>query len=160
MSGLKRVYADMREKIRANVVVDDESGCWNWQRAITKSTGYGQTWDGDRVLSSHRAAFIEFKGPIHEGLHIDHLCRNRRCCNPDHLEAVTPQVNIVRGEGLSAQNAAKVVCMRGHDLSGDNLRIQRQSRHNRGILRVCVTCQNDRKQAWRKSRKAAGLRVS
>ena len=63
---------------------------------------------------AHRFAYETFVGPIPEGLTIDHLCRIRHCVNPEHLEAVTDRVNILRGEGISAQHARATHCPQGH----------------------------------------------
>jgi hypothetical protein len=72
-------------------------------------------------------------GPIPEGKQLDHLCRNRACINPEHLEPVTAKENILRGESFSAKNARKTHCIHGHELSGDNLRILKHGR-------VCLEC--------------------
>lgn len=78
-------------------VEDPETGCWVWQRC-TGRAGYGYTSvDGVRV-SAHRAFYERHVGPIPEGLHIDHLCRNTSCVNPDHLEPVTCAENLRRGQ--------------------------------------------------------------
>lgn len=76
------------------------------------------------------------KGPIPEGLVIDHLCRNRGCVNPDHLEAVTQRENILRGEGLAAANARKTHCPKGHPYSGENLYVVPSS--GRRQCRICA----------------------
>ena len=100
------------EQIRA-VVVIDANGCWIWQGAVGK-TGYGYVRHEGRTTTTHRVAYVEAKGPIPDGLEIDHLCRTRPCCNPDHLEAVTTQVNSHRGISLAAQNVKKTHCPKGH----------------------------------------------
>jgi HNH endonuclease len=75
------------------------TGCWNWTGAVDR-WGYGrisvQTSTGRRMTGAHRAAWLALVGNIPSGLQIDHLCRNRVCANPEHLELVTPQVNTAR----------------------------------------------------------------
>lgn len=75
---------------------DPISGCWFWTGAVFKS-GYGAIRILGKTTLAHRVAYELFTGPIPVGLVLDHLCRIRPCVNPAHLEAVTDQVNIVRG---------------------------------------------------------------
>jgi len=88
--------------------VRTESGCLEWQGATTSGRGgYGVIGSMGKVVYVHRAAFELLVGPIPDGLVIDHLCRNRTCWEPAHLEAVTHRINILRGTGASARNARK-----------------------------------------------------
>lgn len=81
-----------------------ESGCWEFTGAL--NTGYGRiSGPGGRLLYTHRLAYELLVGTIPEGMDLDHLCRNRACCNPDHLEPVTRRVNLLRGETLTAAHA-------------------------------------------------------
>ena len=76
-----------------------ESGCWKWMGALL-DTGYGVLHEGGKVgraLRAHRVAYELYRGEIPEGLVLDHLCHNRWCVNPEHLEAVTNHVNVLRG---------------------------------------------------------------
>lgn len=75
-----------------------KTSCWIWQRACDPA-GYGKIWDGKNMTQAHRIYYKKYKGPIPEGLHIDHLCRQKNCVNPDHLEAVLPGVNNQRNSG-------------------------------------------------------------
>lgn len=75
----------------------DENWCWLWQGAITPQ-GYGTATLGRRPVPAHRLTWRIFEGPIPDGLQLDHLCRVRRCVNPDHLEPVTGAENVRRGD--------------------------------------------------------------
>lgn len=110
--------------------------CWTWT-GPKNNDGYGSLWvtKRNKYLKAHRYSYEYFKGPIPEGLTLDHLCRNRGCVNPDHLEPATDRENILRGTAPSAINARKTHCKRGHPLSGDNLYINAGSGG-----RACRTC--------------------
>ncbi|WP_406321032.1 HNH endonuclease signature motif containing protein [Streptomyces sp. NBC_00519] len=104
-------------------VADGNGGCWDWTGHI-KPNGYGQVTIGGRKLNAHRFAYETLRAPIPDGLVIDHLCRNRRCVNPDHLEPVTHQTNVLRGIGPTARNAKATHCVRGHDFNAANTYIR------------------------------------
>lgn len=95
---LRFLHGHNRRKSAAEYLIDPITGCWIWQRAIAYSRkGYGVSYDGKRPMDAHRVMYERHKGPIPEGLHIDHLCRNPPCVNPDHLEAVPQAENSRRG---------------------------------------------------------------
>lgn len=79
------------ERMWAQLVVGGEDECWEWSGGL--SDGYGYFRVGNRKTYIHRLAWETLRGPIPEGLHIDHLCRNTRCANPAHLEPVTAAEN-------------------------------------------------------------------
>lgn len=121
----------------SRVAIDESTGCWLWTSPLNKRTGYGQfAWRG-KNSTPHRVSYQELVGPIPEDLVIDHLCRVRHCVNPAHMEAVTHQVNLLRGETHAAKNAAKTHCPQGHPLSGENLHVY----VGKGVRkRQCKTC--------------------
>lgn len=95
-------------------------GCWLWTGCKNEG-GYGYYHHGKRKsVRAHRFAFELANGPVPAGLQIDHLCRNRSCVNPAHLEAVTARVNTLRSTGQPALNAAKSACHRGHPFDTKN----------------------------------------
>ena len=114
-------------------------GCWSW--TASRDRGYGRFWVGKKLFWVHRLSHEVFKGPIPAGLQIDHLCRNRSCVNPDHLEAVTARVNTLRSGSTSAVNARKVACIRNHGFTAENTYVWAKDGTRR-----CRTCDKEREK--------------
>lgn len=130
--------------------VDKSDTCWHWATPQA-SNGYGRFWVDGHLVLAHRFAYELLIGPIPDGLQIDHLCRVRHCVNPDHLEAVTQQVNILRGMGETARNAKKAHCPQGHPYDSENTYLSPQGKRN------CRACGQIRCRAWdRMHRRVAG----
>ena len=125
--------------------VDKTEDCWNWT-ASTHRDGYGRLAKPGHnagMVFTHRYAYELLVGPIPEGLELDHLCRNRACVNPDHMEPVTHAVNVLRGISPQAENARKTACHQGHPFSGTNLYVYP------GGGRHCRACRKARDRARR-----------
>lgn len=137
----------------AEKVALTESGCLEWIGGKTV-TGYGQIYAGTDApvvkYMAHRWSYEHHVGPIPDGLEIDHLCGNRACVNPDHLEPVKHAENLMRSDGFSAVHAKKTHCLNGHEFTAENTR-QRKGRGGR----ECRACCRDRDRARYRRRKAA-----
>lgn len=122
--------------------VEKTEGCWLWTASLD-GKGYGQLQVGTlakpKMKRAHRISYELAHGEIPEGMVIDHLCRQTRCVNPEHLEAVTFQENLLRGNG----GRLRTKCAKGHDFSPENTAI-------RGGKRKCKQCARD----WAKAYKA------
>ncbi len=120
-----------------NVDIRQFDECWNWKRAISDN-GYGVVYFNKKNTYAHRVAYADQISPILKGKVVDHLCRNRACCNPSHLEAVSQQTNILRGKGIAAINSAKTSCINGHPYNEQNTYIRPD-----GTGRHCLVCRTN-----------------
>lgn len=124
----KRITAALPERFWPKVDKESSpSGCWLWTASI-KTTGYGQIKSDDKMLLAHRVSYTLLRGPIPDGMSIDHLCKIRHCVNPDHMELVTPSENSRRG-GIVTH------CRQGHEFTVLNT-YWRPDGHGR----QCLTC--------------------
>lgn len=136
--GTSRTFAD-----RVFAGIDFSGDCWEWTRA--KNHGYGVIGRGRRgtgTIEVHRAVWLLLVGPVPAGLTLDHLCRNRACCNPDHLQPVTAAVNKSRGFGMAVLHAQRGTCRLGHPKDG-----RYGARGGNHAHRYCKTCARARSAA-------------
>jgi len=101
--------------------------CWLWNGS-DRGKGYCAVRFNGLQVFAHRLAWELTNGPIQAGLTIDHLCRNRRCVNPRHMEVVSVRENVLRGVGPTAVNARKAFCLKGHEFSSENTRVDKRGR--------------------------------
>lgn len=111
--------------------IDASGPCWLWLGAPRVTDGYGMAYLGRRQERAHRAVWRFLVGRIPDGMDLDHVCRNRICVNPDHLEVVSRRVNMLRGIHPSALAVRSGRCKRGHSDWEPN---------GRGGSRRCRTC--------------------
>lgn len=121
-------------------VTKADDGCWLWTGAVT-SRGYGCVGREGRVFSTHRFAYEALVGPIPAGLTLDHLCRVKVCCNPEHLEPVTAAENVRR-------HAATIThCLAGHEYTPEN------TLRNSAGHRYCRACSLPRRRVQHPDRR-------
>jgi len=115
--------------------------CWLWTGA-TAGDGYGAFRIGDKLMIAHRVVYEMLIGKIPEGLQIDHLCRIKKCVNPNHLEAITQQENLLRGDTLAAKKSKQTHCIHGHEFTKENT-----YRRPTTLTRSCKTCKREHYKA-------------
>jgi hypothetical protein len=121
--------APLKDRVLANLKIAD-NGCWIWQTAFD-AYGYGRLNVKNSPRLAHRILYEELVGPIPDGLALDHLCDNRACCNPEHLEPVT------RVENTRRAFDKRTTCRRGHPINEENTRIIK------GRWRECRVCRRE-----------------
>lgn len=124
--------------VAADKVIDGielKNTCWEWNKSLRR--GYGRIKQDGKMLGAHRVVYEHLVGKIPNGMILDHVCRNRSCVNPQHLEIVSNKENILRGNGPTALNAKKKNCNKGHPLNGVNLVVRYSKRY-------CKECERKR----------------
>lgn len=118
--------------------------CWEWTSPLT-TKGYAQFSIRGRRFTAHRLLYEAIEGQLPHKLQLDHLCRNRKCVRPSHLEAVTGEENNLRSNSITAMNARKTTCKNGHPFTHSSSRRRE---------RLCRECMRSAWRAWyaRKSR--------
>lgn len=135
--------------------VDFDGVCWPWRQSLRTPEGYGLFYMTGKHYLAHRLAYQELIGCIPQGLTLDHLCRNRACVNPWHLEPVTMRENNLRGMGLPAINKRKQQCVRGHDLTEGNIDPRKLAEKG---WRVCLECQRQHSRDYEMRRPRPRIR--
>jgi len=128
-------------------------GCWIWSGSISGGTGYGNFHVSGKTVNVHRWAYEEWNGPVPVGLELDHLCRNRACANPAHLEAVTRSENFRRGIQHRTEVGPDLLpthCVNGHPWNEINTYI----RPDNG-KRACRACKRERMRIYKARERAA-----
>lgn len=149
LTGRPDLGVPLEERFWSKVNKDGPLGCWVWTASLS-ADGYGQfiVMRGTRgfPVRAHRVAWELLRGPIPDGLVLDHRCRNRACVNPDHLEPVTNEENIERGVWQPVINSRKTHCLRGHEFTEENTYRPPKRPHTRQC-RKCMRIRGSKKAA-------------
>jgi hypothetical protein len=123
--------------------IDRTKNCWFWRGAIG-SHGYGNLQVAGKWYRAHRYSYEYFLGKIADGKVLDHSCKNRNCVNPEHLEATTQRINILRGESHIAAQNKQTHCIHGHEFNDVNTYVDKRNR------RHCRQCRAKRQLEYKK----------
>ncbi len=142
----------MPERLLSKIIKSSEpDGCWLWKDKLSKD-GYAYFWVGQggklgKNVPAHRVLYELMIGKIPEGCELDHLCKNPACVRPDHQEPVTHRINLLRGEGVAAKNAAATHCPQGHPYDLQNTYFTKEG------WRGCRQCRFESVQRFRSKQK-------
>lgn len=124
--------------------------CWIWIGSFNGKKGYGKMLLRGKLELAHRISYSWYRGHIPTGMTIDHMCNNKACVNPEHLEVATQKDNNLRGNSLTAKNKRKTHCARGHEFTEDNVKIIIRRTSTR---RVCKKCHRQNVRATKRRRR-------
>ena len=141
---------DVEDRFWQSIIVVEN--CWEWAKKVSKQNGYAHMKVDGRDRLAHRWAYEHFRGPIPDGMQIDHLCRNRSCVNPEHMEVVSPYTNTARGFSPSVVTKQIGFCKRGHEMVGDNIGKRKDGRR---WCKACVEWNHEKNRDHRRAYFAA-----
>lgn len=133
-------------RLQRRITVDGD--CWLWDKVSWNGYGVNVSWQGCRH-PAHRTVYLAAGGIIPPGLDLDHLCRNRRCVRPAHMEPVTRAENLSRSGRVGKWNTRKTHCAQGHEFTPDNTYADPRG------WRGCATCRQESSRRAAKRRSAA-----
>ena len=133
------------KRVLSRITVNNQ-GCWEWKSPLHDG-GYATMSVDDKSQYIHRLIYEYYHGQIQSDLQIDHLCRNRKCVNPIHLELVTQKENIMRGKGVGVLNSLKTQCPKGHPYTKENLIMYKDG------SKKCRICHNERQKQYQRKLK-------
>jgi hypothetical protein len=151
---MKHYLTEYRKKPIAEKFLDKvikTNDCWGWKNK-PNGRGYSTLSYNYRNVLAHRFSYEQKYGKLEKGMVLDHLCRNRWCVNPDHLQVVSNKENILRGESPSAHNARKTHCPSGHEYNDENT-LKYELKLYKGHSRVCRECARLRAKSYRERKK-------
>lgn len=134
----------VKEETRFFEKITESGDCWIWLGAVSNS-GYGSFWSDNKSKLAHRWSYSFFRGDLLGDLHLDHLCRNKLCCNPEHLDPVTNKINISRGL-LGDLYVRPKSCSRGHLFDDQNTYISKKTGKA-----TCRRCHALRQRGYKRS---------
>jgi len=130
------MHYHLYDLVRFFLKVEVRGSCWEW--VGSKRDGYGHFGLAGKMVQSHRYSYELFREDIPKGLQIDHLCRNRACVNPLHMEVVSMLENIRRGDHKTNHyETKKTHCPKGHQYNTDTIREQHYIKYGKRLCKIC-----------------------
>lgn len=143
------IYRPIEDRFKKRIIIENagyKTPCWRWTGSFY-TNGYGRIRDAGakgKLWATHIYAYEQKHGPVPAGTELDHLCRNRWCCNPDHVEAVTHRVNALRGQAPAVLLHRSQQCKRGHEFNETNTYYYKHGTR-KGRVAFCRVCKNERR---------------